>query len=232
METIKTQIHHIARNTNNLIQQHSKIVRLEIYERITNLIASGISSGIIILFGVFAFLFMNIGLAFYLSDVFNSSIKGFLCVGAIYAVVLAIYLVLRKHVARNKVKNAILIKISKDIDDFDELLAMQAKIYSDIEKTKTDLKTGFEELKNSFTVPEHEDDKKEEDHKGGEVPRLAITSAVNFLLQKIVFRNSGFVKHTLVPIITNALITSKVFKESKTTSLIENLKLKFLGKLF
>lgn len=231
MENIKNQIHHIASNTNNLIQQHSKIVRLEIYERITNLIASGISSGIIILFGVFSFLFINVGLAFYLSEVFNSSMKGFLCVGIIYAAVLAIYLMLRKHVARNKVKNAILIKISKDIDDFDELLAMQAKTYSDIEKTKEELKTGFEELKNSFIVPEQEEGK-EEEHKGGEVPRLAITSAVNFLLQKIVFRNSGFVKHTLVPIITNALITSKVFKESKTTSLIENLKLKFLGKLF
>lgn len=231
METIKSQLHHIATNTNNLIRQHSTIVRLEIYERITNLIASGISSGIIILFGVFSFLFINIGLAYYLSDLFDSTVKGFLCVGIIYAVVLAVYLLLRKHVAKNKIKNAILIKISKDIDDFDELLAMQAKVYQDIEKTKEDLKTGFEELKNSFTVPDKED-KKEEEHKGGEIPRLAITSAVNFLLQKIVFRNSGFVKHTLVPIIANALITSKVFKESKTTSLIENLKLKFLGKLF
>jgi uncharacterized membrane protein len=230
MENIKTQIHQIASNTNNLIQQHSKIVRLEIYERITNLIASGISSGIIILFGVFSFLFINVGLAFYLSEVFNSSIKGFLCVGIIYALVLVIYLILRKHVARNRVKNAILIKLSKDIDNFDELLAMQAKLYSDIEKTKEELKTGFEELKNSFTMPEQEEEK--EEHKGGDVPRMAITSAVNFLLQKIVFRNSGFIKHTVVPIIANALITSKVFKETKTTSLIENLKLKFLGKLF
>ena len=107
METIKSQIHHIASNTNNLIQQHSKIVRLEIYERITNLIASGISSGIIILFGVFSFLFINIGLAYYLSEVFGSAVKGFLCVGVIYAVVLAIYLLLRKHVAKNRIKNAI-----------------------------------------------------------------------------------------------------------------------------
>ena len=234
METIKAQISNIASNTNSLIHQHSKIVRLEIYERITNLIASGISSAVIIVFGIFSFLFLNIGLAYYLSEVFASPIKGFFFVGLIYAAALIIYLLLRKHVAKNAVKNAILIKLSKDIDDFDELLVMQATVYKDIEKTKEEIKTDFENLKNTFTAPEDDDKTEEgkENHKGGEIPRMAITNVVDFVLQKVVFRNSGFLKHTVLPIVANALVTSKVFKESKATSLIENLKLKFLGKLF
>ena len=232
METIKSQISNIASNTNNLIHQHSKIVRLEIYERITNLIASGISSAVIIVFGLFAFLFMNIALAYYLSDVLASPIKGFFFVGLIYTATLIIYLLLRKHIAKNVVKNAILIKLSKDIEDFDELLAMQASVYSEIEKTKEEIKTDFENLKNTFTAPGEETKNDEtENHKGGELPRMAITSAVNFVLQKVIFKNSGFLKHTVLPIVANALVTSKVFKESKATSLIENLKLKFLGKL-
>ncbi len=176
---------------------------------------------------------MNIALAFYLTEVMGSSIKGFFFVGLIYVAVLIIYLLVRKHIAKNLVKNTILIKLSKDIEDFDELLKMQATIYSDIEKTKAEIKNDLENLKATFTAPEESHTEKDtEKHKGGEVPRMAITNVVDFVLQKVLFKNSGFLKHTVLPIVANALVTSKVFKESKTTSLIENLKLKFLGKLF
>ena len=74
-------------NTREYINLQTKSVKLEVYERITNVISSGISAGFIALFGLFSFLFINFGLAYYLSELFQSRTAGFFTVGGFYFVV-------------------------------------------------------------------------------------------------------------------------------------------------
>ena len=87
-------------------------------------------------------------------------------------------------------------------------------------KAKLDaLKQKADDLKGNFIADENA-------HKVPKVPRMIMTSAVDFVLQKFILKNSGFLIKQILPVVANTLLTSKVFNEEKKTSLIENLKLK------
>lgn len=237
MEKTSTLINTIYSGTNEYVRLQAKSVKLEIYERITNVIESGISAALILLFGLFSFLFINFGLAFWLADVFESTKIGFFIVGGFYFVVLGLYLLLKDKVAKNKVKNMVLLKVSKTHSDYDLLLKEQEIVQAEVAKAETKIVDSIEELKENietlkedltrlkehFVTGEGEGDERV----GPKIPRIAMTSVVDLLLQKVVFRKAGFVKKTILPILANTLLTSAVFKEGKKTSLIENLKLKF-----
>lgn len=238
MEKTSTLLNTIYSESNEYVRLQTKSLKLEIYERVTNLIESGISASIVALFGLFSFLFINFGLAFWLSEVFGSTKIGFLVVGGFYFVVLGLYLLLKEKVAQNKVKNIVLKKVSKTHDDYELLLKEQELVHASVAKSEkaivdsfNELKENIETLKEDFKkLKEHfvTGEENEEDEKvGGKIPRIAITTLVDLVMQKVLFRKAGLIKKTILPIITNTLLTSSVFKESKKTSLMENLKLKF-----
>lgn len=226
MEKTGEIVHDLYTNTREYINLQSRSVKLEIYERVTNVISSGISAGFIALFGLFAFLFINFGLAYYLSDVFESKTYGFLTIGGFYIVVLGLYLLLRNKIAKNTLKNSILLKVSKTMNDYDEMLKEQDIVHAQVaaseERLKIsmdDLKQKMEDLKGNF-IPD------ENAHKGPKVPRILLTSAVDFVLKNFILKKSGFLVKHIVPVVANTLLTSKVFHEDKKVSIIENLKLK------
>jgi len=233
MEKTSTLISHLSSDTHDFIQLQARSIKLELYERVTHAVSSAIGSGFIILFAAFSFLFVNLGLAFWLSEVFDSNKFGFLALGGFYFVILGLYLIFRHKIARNRVKNVVLHRISKDMNDYDLLLKEQAMVHAQIKEAELRLKENFEELKeNMHTLKEDFAAIKghfashEEKHVGPKLPRIAITSAVDFVLQNLLFRKAGFVKRAILPLIANTLITSKLFHEDKKTSLVENLKLK------
>lgn len=233
MEKLSEIVGDLYTNTNEYINLQTKSVKLEIYERVTNVIASGISAGFIALFGLFSFLFINFGLAYYLSELFQSRAAGFFAVGGFYFVVLGIYLLLKDKVAKNKLKNTILLKVSKTMNDYDAMLQEQEIVHAQVEKSAALLKENIEELKLKAEIAK-EDFKKfksnfvadENSPVGPKVPRMIMTSAVDFIMKKFILKNSGFMVKNLLPIVANTLLTSQVFHEEKKTSLLENLKLK------
>lgn len=237
MEKTSTLINNIYSGTNEYVRLQVRSAKLEIYERVTNLIESGISASVILLFGLFSFLFINFGLAFWLAELFQSTKTGFFVVGLFYFAVLGLYLLLKDKVGKNKMKNAVLLKVSKTYDDYDLLLKEQEIVHTQVDTAEkailtniNELKENIETLKEDFTrLKEHfvTGEGEGDDRVGPKIPRIAMTSLVDLLLQKVVFRKAGFVKKTVMPIIANTLLTSAVFDEKKKTSLIENLKLKF-----
>lgn len=236
MEKTSTLLNNIYSGTNDYVRLQVRSAKLELYERITTVIESGISAAVILLFGVFSFLFINFGLAFWLGNQMESTPAGFFVVGLFYMVVLGLYLALKDRVAKNKVKNAVLLKVSKTHSDYEQLLEEQELLQAQVavaEQSIVDniatLKENIDVLKDDLTnLKEHFITGKGEGNErvGPKLPRMAITSVVDLLLQKVLFRKAGFAKKTVLPIIANALLTSTVFDEDKRTSLIENLKLK------
>lgn len=227
MENLKSNVTHIYDSTNNLIQLHTRIVRLEIYERLTNLISSGISNGVILLFAFFAFTFLNLGVAYYLGVYYHSTGLGFLIVGAFHSSILIIFLIFRKKIAHNKVKNAVLIKLSKDISDFDELLKIQDRVYKEIELNKEIFESNLKNIQKEFVGTEDEKLNENSVNMGSfKLPRRTITGIVDFLIKKVILRKSNIIAKTLVPFAVNTLLTSKLFHEKTSTSALENLKLK------
>jgi hypothetical protein len=238
MEKTSVLVNNIFTNTSHYIQLQTRSLKLELYERVTNIISTGIGAAFIGLFVIFSFLFLNIGLAFWVSELFKSFKLGFLTVGLFYFVVLGVYLLLRNRVAKNKVKNAVLLKVSKTLNDYDQMLKDQEVLHNEVEQSEKVLKENMEELKNNIKTLQDDfkklkgnfvshTDEETNTTVGPKIPRIAITSILDLVLQKVVFRNTGLVAKTVLPIIANAFITSKVFKENKKTSLIQNLKLKF-----
>ncbi|MES2681436.1 MAG: phage holin family protein [Bacteroidota bacterium] len=237
MEKTSALVGKIYTDSNDYIRLQTQAVKLEIYERVTNVISSGINASLIMLFGLFSFFFVNVGLAFWLSEELGSTKAGFLSVGGIYFVVLGLYLLLKDKIAKNKVKNSILLQVSKTHSDFDLLLKEQEIVQLKIQKSEIQIKESFDELKENIQTLKDDikklksnfvsDEKEEGEEKvSAPIPRFAITSIVDLILDKVVLRKSGIIKRTLLPILTNALLTSTIFKENKKTSLIENLKLK------
>jgi hypothetical protein len=226
MEKTGEIVHDLYSNTREYINLQSKSVKLEVYERITNVISSGISAGFVALFGLFSFLFINFGLAYYLSDVFESRTLGFLTVGGFYFIVLGLYLLLRRKIARNKLRNTILLKVSKTMDDYDEMLKEQDIVHAQVAASEERLKISMEELKQKVDEIKGNFIPDENAHKGPKVPRILLTSAVDFVLKNFILKKSGFLVKNIVPVVANTLLTSKVFHEDKKVSIIENLKLK------
>lgn len=238
MEKTSALLSNISSGTHDYVQLQSKSIKLEIYERITNIISSGISAAFIILFALVCFLFVNLGIAFWLSELLKSNKLGFFTLGGFYLVVLGIYLLFRKQLAKNRVKDAVLFKVSKTMSDYDLMLKEQDVVHAQVAAAELVLKENFDELKeNIHTLKEDLDNIKhsfgiknsaeeENNHVGPKLPRMAITSAIDFAIQHVLFKNAGFIKKAILPIVTNALVTSTVFKENKKTSLVENLKLK------
>jgi hypothetical protein len=236
MEKTSTLVNSIYSGTTDYLHLQTRSVKLEIYERITNVISSGISMSFIILFGVFSFLFINVGLAFWLSEELASNKLGFLAIGGFYAVVLCVFLLFKDRIAKNKVKNAVLLKVSKSHNDYDLLLKEQAVVHIQVAEKEKQIRENFDELKENIETLKEDFHKLKshfvsegegEEKVGPKIPRIAITGLIDLLLQKVVLRHSGLIKKILVPILANTLVTSTVFNENKKTSLLENLKLKF-----
>ena len=223
MENIKSHFTGLYENTGKLIQQESKILRLEIYERVTNLVACGVNAGIMLLIGVFAFAFLNLGVALYLNVLLDSQIMGFVLVGLFYTLVLLVYYAFRKRISNNKIKNVVLLKLSKNMDDFDELLVAQDVLYKEIDLSKEKIKTDFESLQKEFGLDDLDAENKDVNHTGS---RKIITTITDFVLTKVILRKSNVFAKVLIPLIANALITSSVYDESKPKSFLQNMKLK------
>lgn len=226
MEKTSEIVHDLYTNTREYINLQSKSVKLEVYERVTNVIASGISSGFIALFGLFSFLFINFGFAFYLSEVLHSTVYGFLSVGAFYFVVLGLYLLLRNKIAKNKLKDTILLKVSKTMNDYDAMLKEQDVVHAQVAASEERLKANLEDLKQKADDFKGNFIADENAHKGPKVPRILLTGAVDLILKKFVLKKAGFLVKNIVPVVANTLLTSKLFHEDKKTSIVENLKLK------
>jgi uncharacterized membrane protein len=245
-------VHRIFSTAKEYLNIKSKSLRLEFYEKSALASSGAINAGVLVAIGLFAFLFLNVGLGFWLSEVLHSFKLGFFAMGGFYVVVLGIYLMIKNSITA-KIKNSTVIKLSKgemrsyqemvkekEMIELEVTLAEKA-IKENIEEAKENLdvliedlkqlKRDYQQLKSNFVGGEktHTDKNGEEatERVGPKIPRIAITSVLDLVLNKLVLRNTGLIAKTLLPVAVNALVTSKVFKEGKKTSLLENLKLKF-----
>lgn len=207
-------------DANATVTLQVKAAKLEVYERITNLITSGISVGILLLFSLFAFLFLNIGLSLWIGSYFTQPAMGFLLVGVGYIVLLVVYLIFRDRLEKNKIKNTILEKVSKSYNDYEALILEQEELQKQIYITRQRLSESFDQIKAELLPQKHGHTAK------NDLSRGMITKTVEFILKHLLFRNSGVFKKSILPFILNFFLTSRLYDESLGHAFEENLKLK------
>lgn len=89
-----------------------KLIKYEVIERSTSVIADIITDVVLIILGLLAFLFLSFTLALWLADVLHSYWKGFGCVTAFYAL-LAVIIALAKRSFERPIINIMIRKLFK-----------------------------------------------------------------------------------------------------------------------
>lgn len=216
----------IGVNINEFVKSNVKSAQLEIYERITNLISSGISATIVISMLMLTIFFINLGVAHWLGEVLDNESLAYVIVGGFYFTALVIYLLLRNRVMKNTIKNTILKKVSKTHDEFDNLLAEQEIYHKKVEVSMYEIRDNINAIKNMIQTKNQEETSEKNPEENSFISRALVVTSVDFLFKNIVFKNGGFFKKEILPAITNTFITSKIFGEGKFKSLLKNLKSK------
>jgi hypothetical protein len=259
MEKTSTLVNTIFSNTKEYVNLKTKSLKLEAYEKTADAVAGSVNGAVLFVIGLCAFLFLNVGVAYWLSEVFMSTKLGFLVLGGFYIVVMCIYLAVKKQIGMS-VKNKIVQKMSKDaLHSYELALKEKESVNNQLAHAETLVKENIEELKDNlnilvedvkrlkrdvgrfkdiFNFHGHEDGQEHHNGNGAEektngqanrvgrkIPRILLNGAMNFLMSRFFLKNAGGIIKTVVPIVANTMVNSKLFKEKPKTSFLENLKL-------
>ena len=91
----------------------ARILELEIKSKTSTAGAAAISGFVITFVVLMAFLFMNLSLGLYLSNLLNSFTKGFLCIGAFYGLISIVFLSFRKQLLEFPVRDRIITSMTQ-----------------------------------------------------------------------------------------------------------------------
>lgn len=220
----------LAENAQLFIKANIKSLQLEIYERTVNLISSGISVSIIIVLLMFTLLFINFGLAQYVGEYLDSPTLGYIFVAGFYFVALILYLALRNIVWPNNIKNAILSKISKEHEEFDDLLKEQDTVRENIEKSMYHIRDDVSSLKKAIKEQQNDHFDNIDENDDFVASRAFMVSSVDFVFRNFLFKKGNFMKREVIPLIANTFLTSTVYGEGKFKSLFKNIRQRIKNK--
>jgi hypothetical protein len=104
----KQDIHDLSSELKDYARIQTRILELEIKSKTSTAGAVAVSGFVITFVVMVAFLFMNLSLGLYLSSLFNSLTKGFLCIGGLYGLIALVFLVFRKKFLEFPVRDRII----------------------------------------------------------------------------------------------------------------------------
>lgn len=119
MEERKFSLSGVIQKITEYIKNRKALVRLQIVERVSTIVAGLITDGLMIILGLFALLFLSVSLALVLGDALNSPSLGFLSVGGGYLVLIFIIGLSKKGI-ENSLINLSIRKFLKRWNDEDE----------------------------------------------------------------------------------------------------------------
>ncbi|MFB5945577.1 hypothetical protein [Albibacterium profundi] len=93
MEDQKFSLHGTIQKFKEYLENTKNITILKIVEKISSVIATVITDGLMLVFAVFILLFASIGLGFYFGDLFDSDALGFLALAGVYLLLIIILLI-------------------------------------------------------------------------------------------------------------------------------------------
>lgn len=150
MEKTSTLVHNIFTNAKEYISLKTRAVKLDVYDKAASSVSGAVNGAIMAVLGLCAFIFLNVGVAYWLSEVFESTKLGFLTLGGIYVVLLGIFFALKNKIATS-VKNSIVVKMSKEtITDYEVMMKEKHTVDAQLERAETVVKGNIEELKDNI----------------------------------------------------------------------------------
>lgn len=119
MEDQKFSLHGTIQKFKEYLENTKNITILKIVEKISSVIATVITDGLMLVFGLFILLFASIGLGFYFGDLFDSDALGFLALAGVYLLLIIILLISKGGVEKGLMNLSIrkLLKKWNETDD-------------------------------------------------------------------------------------------------------------------
>jgi len=120
-ENKEKNIEELLSDARSYLDARMEYVRLSLVEKVSRGVANVITSSVVVICFVLAFLFGTITLALFLSDVLGSFTKGFGCVSLIYlAIAIIVYLTKDRYIEKAIINRAIKTYFNKLADKEDE----------------------------------------------------------------------------------------------------------------
>jgi hypothetical protein len=120
-ENKEKNIEELFTDARSYLDSRMEYVRLSLVEKVSRAVADLITSSVVVICFVVAFLFGTITLALFLSDVLGSFTRGFGCVSLIYlAIAIVVYLTKDKYIEKAIINLAIRTYFNKLADKEDE----------------------------------------------------------------------------------------------------------------
>jgi hypothetical protein len=152
MEKTSTLVNNVYSNAKEYLHLKTRSVKLEAYDKVSGAAASTVNGAVLAVLGLCAFLFLNVGIAYALSDAFNSTKLGFLTLGGIYVVLMGIFMAVKGSVDR-KIKNSIVAKMSNNAHtEYEVMLKEKDSVNAQLERAEVLVKGNIEELKDNVDV--------------------------------------------------------------------------------
>lgn len=222
-KSFRSTMDELTENTQLFVKSSVKSVQLEIYERLTNLIASGINAFILVLLVLFILFFLNIGIAQFIGEQLGRPSFGYFIVAGFYLFVLIAFLIYKRISSKkNTVKNAILKSVSKEHTDFNLLLEEQMQVSQEKEASLENIQTNIATLKTTIYGTE-EEQKEQEEIYHSTLPRPLLTTSFNFLFKRFIFKKESALTNKLTPLIVELLVSSVLIGEGKLRTFIHRL---------
>jgi hypothetical protein len=231
MEQKNNLISGLLSSSSDYIQLQSKSIRLGFYQKTTDALTGAVQWVIIAVLGVITYLFLNIGIAFVLGTITGSLIMGFFIMGGFNLLLLIIYSFTKKSLGKKKLQNSILQSVSGTMHDYEELVKQHSALQSELQVAEKNLRQSAEDVRVKLTSLEQQVDTLRgqltgSNGEGNSLARTALTTGIDLLLNVSFLKNAGIVKRALVPVLTNVLVSSRLFNEKKKNGLLEKLRLK------
>lgn len=119
MEERKFSFSGVIQKITEYLKNRKALIRLQIVERVSSIVAALVTDGLMIFLGLFALLFLSVSLGIYLGDVLDSFSLGFLLVAGIYLILILIIALAKKGI-ENSLINLSIRKFLKRWNEEDE----------------------------------------------------------------------------------------------------------------
>lgn len=242
MEKTSTLMTNVFNNGKEYLQLKSKSVQLDVYDRVSGLIAAMASGAIVALLSVFALLFLNIGLGFALSIAFRSHVWGFLCLGGLYLVLLGVFVAIRKPVDV-KLKNALVSKLSENkYTEYDQVTRERKHLKAELERSENLVKGHARKLQENLEIMAEDfrklkadvqrfrslfsfGEQKPEEPKGGkaagsspvqELKKMALSKVAEIIINRLVVKDVNSIKQLIWPTLAKVLVSAGISNEKNT----------------
>lgn len=242
MEKSSNLMSNFFNNGKEYLQLKSKSVQLDVYDRVTCLIAAMASGAIVALLSVLALLFINIGLGFALSIAFGSHVWGFLCLGGLYLVLLGIFMAIRKPLDL-KLKNAVVSKLSENkYTEYGQVTKERNHLKTELGLSENMVKGNARKLQENLEIMAEDfrkikedvqrfrslfsfGEQKPEEPKDGkaagsspvqELKKMALTKVAELIINRLVVKDVNSIKQRIWPTLAQVLVSAGISTEKNT----------------